>query len=37
VVADYESEVLAAIESSGHVLTIKKVSWDDVISGAAFS
>jgi hypothetical protein len=36
VVHNYQSETLLAIEQSGHVLTVTKVSWSDLVSGRAF-
>ena len=35
-ITDYGAEVFVSIEGSGHILTISKVTWDEVLSGAAF-
>lgn len=35
-IADYNAEVFVAIEDSGHIRTIAKVKWHEVVSGAAF-
>jgi hypothetical protein len=35
-IADYNAEVFVAVEDSGHVRSIGKVTWDEVVSGAAF-
>ena len=36
-ITDYDAEVFVAIEDSGNLLTIRKVTWDEVFSGAAFT
>jgi hypothetical protein len=36
-IVDYNTEVFVAIEDSGDILTIRKVTWEEVVSGAAFS
>jgi hypothetical protein len=35
-ITDYDTEVFVAIDGSGHIQTIKKATWADVVSGAAF-
>lgn len=34
-VSDYRTEVLLAVERSGHLLTVSKVTWSDLVSGRA--
>lgn len=35
-ITDYDAQVFVAIEGSGHIQTIKKATWANVVSGAAF-
>jgi hypothetical protein len=36
-ITNYEAKVFVVIEDGGHILTIWKVTWDEVVSGAAFT